>query len=302
MAERKPLVNVSGALKELPVGDTIQANATSYSVVQISHGFAVGDVIRSSGSANTYTKAKADSAANAEIVGIVTIVQDSNSFTFTSFGVITTGVPAGSAGDVFFLDTTTAGSITTTDPMVTGAVGTVSKPVLLLLESSSKALVVQMRGAVVTSQINGWSVVVLASDVTNSNASANTIADVTGLSFGVVSGVTYEFEFFIVYTAAATTTGSRWSINGPSTTFLHYQADYSLSTTSQTTIRGSSSYDSPAASNTTSASTGSNTALIKGIVKPSANGTIVARFASEVSNSAIIAKGGMCFLKYRIIA
>ncbi|MBI3257873.1 MAG: hypothetical protein HYZ54_00075 [Ignavibacteriae bacterium] len=301
MAERKPIVNVSGALKELPSGDTIQANATSYSVAQTSHGFAAGDVIRSSGTANSYTKAKADTAANAEIVGVVTIVQDADNFTFTSIGVITSGVPSGTAGEVFFLDTNTAGAITTTDPMVTGTVGTVSKPILILLESSSKALVIQMRGATVTSPINGWTYIVLPSDVTNNNSTANSIADVTGLSFSVVSGTTYEFEFFIIYTAAALATGSRWSINGPSTTFLHYQSDYTLTSTSQTTIRGNTSYDLPSSCNVSSATTASNTSTIKGVIKPSANGTVIARFASEVSNSAIVAKGGISFVKYRII-
>jgi len=74
--------------------------------------------------------------------------------------------------------------------------------------------------------------VVLGSDVTNNNAVANTIQDVTGLSFPVVAGNTYSFEFNIIYTAAATTTGSRWSINGPaSPTILCYTSEYSLAAT-----------------------------------------------------------------------
>jgi hypothetical protein len=138
-----------------------------------------------------------------------------------------------------------------------------------------------------------FTTVVLASDVTNSNAVANTIADVTALSFSVTSGNTYWFRFVIAYTAAATTTGSRWSVNGPATpTSLYYRADYSLTTTSKTTIEGSAAYDLPAASNASSAATGANIAVIEGFVKPSANGTLIARFASEVSSSAIVAKAG----------
>jgi hypothetical protein len=64
---------------------------------------------------------------------------------------------------------------------------------------------------------SGDSVVVLGADVTNNNAVANTIANVTGLEFPVVTGQRYAFEFHIRYTAAATTTGSRWTINGPTT-------------------------------------------------------------------------------------
>lgn len=139
--------------------------------------------------------------------------------------------------------------------------------------------------------------VVLGSDVTNNNAVANSIADVTGLSFAVTAGNTYWFRFFIQYTAAATTTGSRWTINGPSITELRYCSEYSLTTTSRTFNEGLSAYDTPAASNASSAATGSNIAIVEGIIKTSANGTVIARFASEVSSSAIVAKAGsmLCY-------
>lgn len=138
-----------------------------------------------------------------------------------------------------------------------------------------------------------FSTVVLGADVTNNNATANTIADVTALSFAVTSGSIYWFRFVIMYTAAATTTGSRWSINGPaSPTLLIYKSEYSLSTTSKTINQGLSAYDTPAASSTGSAATGSNIAVVEGFIQPSANGTVIARFASEVSSSAIVAKAG----------
>lgn len=145
----------------------------------------------------------------------------------------------------------------------------------------------------VVAAVNALNVVALTSDVTNNNATANTIADVTGLSFSVTSGQSYWFRASIQYTAAATTTGSRWSINGPaSPTFLSYKSEYSLTTTTNTVNEGVSAYDSPAAANATSAATGANTAIIEGVIKPSANGTVIMRFASEVSNSAIVAKAG----------
>lgn len=145
------------------------------------------------------------------------------------------------------------------------------------------------------------SIVVLASDVTNNNASANTIADVTGLSFSVLAGKLYWFNFWIVYTAAATTTGSRWSVNGPaSPTYLQYRSEYSLTTTTTTRNVSTSAYDTPSASNATSAATGQNIAEIEGIIQPSADGTVIARFASEISSSAIVAKIGS-FVRYRQI-
>lgn len=138
--------------------------------------------------------------------------------------------------------------------------------------------------------------VVLSSDQTNNNAVANTIQDVTGLSFSVTAGETYWFRFVIDYTSAATTTGSRWAINGPgSPTRLSYWSENSLSAAAGTdgvTTAINTAYDTPAASNATSANTAGNIVVIEGFITPSANGTVIARFASEVSSSAIVAKAG----------
>ncbi|QQS20431.1 right-handed parallel beta-helix repeat-containing protein [Candidatus Saccharibacteria bacterium] len=133
--------------------------------------------------------------------------------------------------------------------------------------------------------------VTLGSDITNNNATANTIANVTGLSFAVTSGRTYRFHANIVYTAAATTTGSRWSVNGPATSLLSYATRYGTTAATEA-FTYASAYDNPAASNTDSPSTAGNTAIIEGIVTPSAGGTLTVRFASEVSSSAIVAKAG----------
>lgn len=141
--------------------------------------------------------------------------------------------------------------------------------------------------------------VVLGGDVTNNNAVANTIQDVTGLSFPVVNGETYWFQFVIPYTSAATTTGSRWSINGPTTSLLAYHSEYTLTATTQT-VNYASAYDTPAASNASSLTAG-NVAIIEGVIKVTATSSVIARFASEVAGSAIVAKAG-AFVKYRKIA
>lgn len=149
---------------------------------------------------------------------------------------------------------------------------------------------------------NALNLVVLASDVTNSNAVANTAQDVTGLGFSVTAGETYFFRATIQYTAAATTTGSRWSINGPaSPTSLRYASTYALTTTSQTTNFGLTAYDQPAASNASSAATGANTAWIEGLIRPSADGVVVVRFASEVLSSAIVALAGSTLEWIRVL-
>lgn len=138
--------------------------------------------------------------------------------------------------------------------------------------------------------LNTLNLVVLASDQVNNNGVANTIQNVTGLSFNVTAGQTYYFEFTINYTAAATATGSRWSITGPTFTRLDYTSEYTLTATTKT-VNNLGAYDLPAASNATSLASG-NIATIWGFITPSANGTVIARFASEVLSSAITAKAG----------
>ena len=148
--------------------------------------------------------------------------------------------------------------------------------------------------------INVMNVVVMTGDVTNNNATANTIADVTGMTFPVTAGETYWFEFVIPYTAAATATGSRWSITGPgSPTLLAYRSEYTLTATT-TTVNSQSTYDTPSASNASSLAAG-NVATIWGLIKPSSNGNVTARFASEVSSSAIVAKAGATLRWMRVI-
>ena len=148
--------------------------------------------------------------------------------------------------------------------------------------------------------VNAMNIVVMTGDVTNNNGTANTIADVTGMTFPVTAGEMYWFEFVIPYTAAATTTGSRWSINGPgSPTLLNYRSEYTLTATT-TTVNSATAYDIPAASNASSLTAG-NVATIWGIIQPSQNGSVTARFASEISASAIVAKAGATLRWMRVI-
>lgn len=134
--------------------------------------------------------------------------------------------------------------------------------------------------------------VTLGSDVVNSNAVANTIADCTGLSFSVTSGVKYNFVAKIWFTSAAATTGSRWAISGPAApTALVYTSRYALTATTQTT-NYAVAYDIPAASNVSVANTTGNNAIIDGYIQPSANGTVTVRFASEIASSAVTCKAG----------
>lgn len=138
--------------------------------------------------------------------------------------------------------------------------------------------------------INVLNTVILSSDDTNANAVANTLEDVGGMSFAVVSGQTYWFRFAVFYTAAAAATGCRWTINGPSFTDLAYTAHYTLAATTET-VGTQVNYQFPVNANATSLTAG-NLVTLEGFVKPSADGTIQLQFASEVAGSAITAKAG----------
>lgn len=166
---------------------------------------------------------------------------------------------------------------------------------------AANGLILTRADGLTAAAVQSYNTVVLGSDVTNNNATANTIADVTGLSFSVTAGETYWFRFTIDYTAAVNTTGSRWSISGPgSPTRLAYNSRYTLTATTET-VNYATAYDIPAASNASSLTGSGNVAVIEGFITPSANGTVIARFASEISSSAIVAKAGSFLQWVRVI-
>lgn len=77
-------------------------------------------------------------------------------------------------------------------------------------------------------------------------------------------------------------------------TLLNYTSHYTLTATSET-VNSASAYDTPSGASASSLAAG-NVAIIEGIIQPSANGTVIARFASEVSSSAVVAKAGaVCY-------
>lgn len=98
-------------------------------VTQASHGLSVGDVVRHDGT--IYVQATADTASNAEAVGVVTTVPSVDTFTFQSTGLVT-GLSGLTAGELYYLQDD--GSLDTT-------AGTVEKPVLIAVSSTSGVLV-----------------------------------------------------------------------------------------------------------------------------------------------------------------
>jgi hypothetical protein len=93
-------------------------------ITQNSHGFVVGDVVGFSGT--TYNKPIADGTYDGEILGLVTVSADTNTFELTQAGYVT-GLTSLSINTTYFLSDVTAGLLTSTEPSTEGSI---SKAVL----------------------------------------------------------------------------------------------------------------------------------------------------------------------------
>lgn len=140
--------------------------------------------------------------------------------------------------------------------------------------------------------------VALSADV---GVSTTALADITNLFFSAEANSTYWFRFVIPYTSTLVGNGARFTINGPSSpTLLIYQSEYPSGAAATTINRGLTSYDSPAAANAASATTGSNVAIIEGVITTSTGGNIIGRFGSENAGQTITAKQGAVIFYQKI--
>ncbi len=115
------------------------------------------------------------------------------------------------------------------------------------------------------------------------------LADITGLTFSVTANNVYSFKAIIQYQAGAVTTGSAWGINGPAgTVALTTRSGLTANTED---VRYQTAVNSNTPSTASPTTTALNIATIEGIVRPTANGNYVLRFASEVAGSAITVQG-----------
>ena len=135
----------------------------------------------------------------------------------------------------------------------------------------------------------GRSIVFTTTDITSTNAS-NILQDVTGLSFNVTAGTPYRFYAMIPYTSGDNNNGSRWTISGPTASFISYVSRSTLGDLTET-FSYCGAYNFPQSCNQNSSTT-ANLATIQGVVIPSVSGTIQVKFATENGGVAIIAKAG----------
>ena len=156
-------------------------NRMVISVTHTSHGFDSGDLgkpMRSSGVNGRFIVARANSAVNAEVVGVLTSVEDANNYTITSTGIVDVAeaIPdAATAGQVLFVAEADDTVLTATEPT---AVGAVSKPVAVIIEQNAKMLLIHYRGEVITSttQTNAPNDATYVTTTSNSSLSNEVLA------------------------------------------------------------------------------------------------------------------------------
>lgn len=205
-AARFVRINSDGTVSERTAAEMLTdlglSSATSVTkmVAQASHGFAVGDWLKHSG--GSYAKAQANSAANAEVVGVVSTVTDANNFVITLYGYVT-GLSSLTADTVYFLSPSAAGFLTATEPVTSGQV----RKVLLISDSTTSGFVVNFQGTLLsdanllvqridsssTQQGNGAGA---ETDLFSKSVLGNTLS---------VDGQTLEFDIAGTFAATAST-------------------------------------------------------------------------------------------------
>ena len=138
---------------------------------------------------------------------------------------------------------------------------------------------------------------VLSADV-ESDATANVLVPLPEFAIAMleVNPLIVHFRACILYSAEAKTTGSRWTVDGPTGTSYAYRSVYALSTTTET-VNYCDEEKQPTGCNASSFSFGSNLAIIEGFaMTPSVAGDLRFLFASGVNNSAITALAGSVLL------
>lgn len=106
---------------------------------QTAHGFTQDQVLKSAGTDGDFALAEANLPVNSNVVGIVVDVVNANSFVLATEGFITlAALPGGAiAGDPLFLDPSTPGALTLTEPTVAGEV---SQPLAIVIDASLKTI------------------------------------------------------------------------------------------------------------------------------------------------------------------
>ena len=139
------------------IGASLGGGADTISVTQSNHGLVKGRAVKVTGN-GTYGYAKADTAANAEAIGIIIESDwdgssgDNTQLLIALSGKITVdgAIPTGNltAGTVVFLSATSnVGELTSAEP---NTAGHISKPMGVITSLNSEMIMVQHRGEVIS--------------------------------------------------------------------------------------------------------------------------------------------------------
>ncbi|MDB5716300.1 MAG: hypothetical protein JWO15_3697 [Sphingomonadales bacterium] len=135
------------------------------------------------------------------------------------------------------------------------------------------------------------------------STSSSTPVAVTGMSLTVPAAGTYEFAFLCQYSTAATTTGVKFSVAGPSTFFAQFAVEIWSNKT--TLVVNSDNVFGNALSGSTSgpgtAATALVPAFVRGIFTATAAGTIQLQLATATAASAVTVKAGSVGKLYRLV-
>lgn len=118
------VIPISGTDGSLDEDFLTRSPRISFKVAQTSHGLTTGDIVFVDQSTDLYAKSIASGATTAEVVGVISSVEDADNFTITTQGRIqnfaaTNGLEPGEA---YFLSATSAGDYTPVGPTTPGHV------------------------------------------------------------------------------------------------------------------------------------------------------------------------------------
>jgi len=133
--------------------------------------------------------------------------------------------------------------------------------------------------------------------LTNIANSTTALADVTGLWVSLVANRSYRFKYVIAYTSAAVGTWSVRSLNFPAWT-CHYTSERSDTSTNDADVSWQWA-NSIVWLSAWSATTTSNICIIEWVITPTANWTLIPRFASGLAWSAITALANFSYLELK---
>lgn len=129
-----------------------------------------------------------------------------------------------------------------------------------------------------------------------------TYADCSGLSFAVTSGTYYHFRFNLIFRTAATTTGIKFKLTGPTVTTFACEANvpFAADGAGGAWQGHISAYADSAKTTGVQIANTDFFAVVEGSILPSAGGTLQLQFASEVAASNTIIRQGSNGLLYTI--